>query len=154
VIVEAIGLGSKEAAARAIVHVGDGSSALLQGIQGGSFYNIRARAVGAGSTGHSAWCEGVSVLLPAPLDPAFAAGGLVGPAAEGAGKRTGRGKGKVAAKAGDAAEGAKPAAGDAGAKSCMVKYWLRVKTHFKSLCVILVLLDIFLLFVPSRCWGL
>lgn len=94
VIVEAIGSGSKEAAARATVHVADGSSAVLQGLRPGGSYSIRVRAVGAGSTGHSAWCEGVGVALPAPLvDPAAAAEGQAGPAAEGAGKRNGKGKG-------------------------------------------------------------
>jgi len=67
VIVEAAAAGSKEAAARVTVPLAEGSTAVLQGLQLGASYSIRARSVGAGSTGHSQWCDAVSVTLPAPL---------------------------------------------------------------------------------------
>lgn len=92
VIVEAVGPGSKEAAGRATVHVADGSSAVLQGLRPGVTYQIRARSVGAGSTGHSAWCEVVSVSLPAPLVSVDEGSGVEGVLAE-VGKRPGKGKG-------------------------------------------------------------
>lgn len=67
VIVEAAAAGSKEAAARVTVPLAEGSTAILQGLRLGVSYSIRARSVGAGSTGHSQWCDAVSVTLPAPL---------------------------------------------------------------------------------------
>lgn len=66
VYVEAVAVGSKEAAAKATVPVAEGSTVTLQGLKQGATYNVKARAVGAGSTGHSQWCDAVTVALPAP----------------------------------------------------------------------------------------
>jgi hypothetical protein len=103
VYLEAAAGSSKEAAAKATVPVAEGSQAVLQGLRPGGTYNIRARSVGAGSTGHSAWCEPVTVVLPAPLVPAQEE-----EAAADAAKRPGKAKGGkgAAAKAvkGDSAD--------------------------------------------------
>lgn len=109
VLVEAMGPGSKEAAARGTVPVGEGSQAVLQGLKPGVGYQIRARSVGAGSTGHSAWCDAVSVAMPAAPAPADdAAAALVLHASVEAGKRAGKGKG------GKAGAGKAAAKGDEG----------------------------------------
>jgi hypothetical protein len=105
VYLEAAAGSSKEAAAKATVPVAEGSQAVLQGLRPGGTYNIRARSVGAGSTGHSAWCEPVAVVLPAPLVPAQEE-----EAAVDAGKRPGKAKGgkgaavKAVALKGDSAD--------------------------------------------------